>query len=220
MTERKARVITWVSPIGEPSGNYGTRYINVKFSNEEVGYIGKNDLDTAMEVHGLLQERIEKETFFGVEPAGESKKGFKRWKILAFQGYDPKGVLDVGAGTVSSDAKGPQGNAPHLGSTPSRSTDKDEDIRRAVALKAAAHARPGQPVDVITDLAELFMKWLAGSSGTDSPATAGEGGVPSLDSPSPATTSDEVGEGEAPASSGSRRYADNPVPPAFGGAED
>jgi hypothetical protein len=81
-----AKAVTWVSPISEPDGR-GNRWINVTFDDDDSGYLGKQDYDAILEVHGLLTEAMNGQITqeFILEDTGKrNKKDRTKWKIKGF----------------------------------------------------------------------------------------------------------------------------------------
>jgi hypothetical protein len=152
-----AKAVTWVSDISDPDQR-GVRYINVAFDDGDTGYLGKKDYDAALEVHGLLTEAMNGQITqeFILEDTGKkNKKDRTKWKILGFGEYkNPQPFQGSGGPPANLDSAGPRDRSP--GTFTENTWNRDDDIRWAVALKAAAAARPGQPGDIILDLAHVF----------------------------------------------------------------
>jgi hypothetical protein len=192
------KAVTWVSDISDPDQR-GVRYINVAFDDGDTGYLGKKDYDAALEVHGLLTEAMNGQLTqeFILEDTGKkNKKDRTKWKIKGFGEYkNPQPFQGSGGPPANLDSAGPRDRSP--GTFTENTWNRDDDIRWAVALKAAAAARPGQPGDIILDLAHLFYAHdfrasvpeanRNGTSTTDSTGAEERAG------------SGQVGEGEASA---------------------
>lgn len=149
--------LSWVSDLSDPDGR-GNRYVNMTFEEwDDIGYLGKKDLDAAIEVQGLLKERVGVLQTFTLEPAGESKSGKKRWKVTEFG--TPGGAATYTAPSVgaASSAGGPAQANP----APAPTTNTEVSIRAAVALKAAVRiCSPDTYVDSVLATADIFDEWL------------------------------------------------------------
>ena len=147
----KLTITSVVDEIEEWQSKYGDfMYSVVAFAGRELVKATKKDRDKALEIQGIFRENLDQPLDMVVEHAGTSKNGNAKWKFIEF-----------GGGTVSSEAEGPNGAAPALGSTHSRSTDSS--IRAAVALKAASHHPKFQTPEAIMGLAEIYERWLGES---------------------------------------------------------
>jgi hypothetical protein len=125
-------------------------YVNCMFTDDSVGSVGKKTEESALTVQRQLQDAIGEELDFHVEDGGTSKAGRQKWKIIEFRA--------PGAGTVSSGGDNPnEGPRPHLGSTPSRSTDQ-ASIRASVAVKAAVEL--GGDINTVLENADAFNAWM------------------------------------------------------------
>lgn len=88
-----ARVISWVSEVGEPFSFIGGKGepitlhpVYAKVAETEVCQIFKTSADAALEVRGILIENMDQDVFLDVEDTGKvSKKGNKKWKLLGLQ---------------------------------------------------------------------------------------------------------------------------------------
>ncbi len=175
------KTVSWVAPMGEPDDR-GNRYITVKFHDGDTAYIGKKDLDAAIEVRGLLEETVDLERDFTLEDTGKkTKDGNTRWKIKAFGPYQPTPYVP-GGGSQAPGREAPSTESRTASASPTRSTE--ESIARAVALKAAAIAAQGLDTKRILVMAEEFEAWLKDSAGPSLPADqAGGDATPSGDPP-------------------------------------
>ena len=199
-----------IDDINKWDGPNGTvYYVTAMFTDETVGSVGRKDHDAALEVQGLLREAIGIAQEFTLESKGQTKTGRDKFNIKGF---------GTPGGAATYTAPGAQGGGVTTGVAPgqrtvnARSPEQIDDIRRAVALKAAAVACQGitrQP-DMITDLAEHFVEWLSKTSepalgayepveGSPSPPQAGAGSEDRGEEVGGSTV-DRLGEG-TPASS-------------------
>ena len=213
MTERTIGNV--VNEIDEWKNRYGDFMYTVTafFTDRELVSANKKDRDAALELRGLLQEVENVPQEFVLEQNGVSKAGNPKWKLVAF------GPID-GPFTYSTlkDAPGVQGGGLNAGAPASgsrnRSPEQSDDIRRAVALKAAVRYAGGLyqgafHKDVI-EAAEVFDAWLSKTSepalgayepveGSPSPPQAGAGSEDRGEEVGGSTV-DRLGEG-TPASS-------------------
>jgi hypothetical protein len=179
----------WKNPHREGEFVY---YVTAFFTDGEVGSAGRKDMDAALEVQGLLQEAIGQELDFTLEPKAPTKSGKPAWKILGFG--TPGGAATYTAPGVQGDGNAPTVTATRVLNKGSRPPEQIDDIRRAVALKAAVEyvarwADNSDYTDVLTH-AERFEAWLAKTSDASS-------AYPSTDSPSvtPAGASEDSSGG-------------------------
>ena len=172
----------WKNPHREGEFVY---YVTAFFTDGEVGSAGRKDMDAALEVRGLLQEAIGQELDFTLEPKAPTKSGKPAWKILGFgtpggaATYTAPGVQGSGERTTGGGNSAPRGT---------RSPEQIDDIRRAVALKAAALWGQGRSLNDVLHAAAVFnAEWLSDASSA----------YPSTDSPSvtPAGASEDSGVG-------------------------
>lgn len=128
-------VITSVlDEIDEWKSQYGDfMYSVVAFAGKEMIKVNKKDRDKALEIQGLLQESIGLARELVVEPAGVSKAGNPKWKLLA-----------IAPAVASSN-----GHAPALDG-------------RAVALQAAAVWSQGREWNVFEAAFQRMYALLAG----------------------------------------------------------
>jgi len=175
MTEK---TITWVAPMSE-ADDRGIRWITVKFADGDTGYLGKKDLDTAMEVAGLLEEAVNQVLDFTLEDTGKTNSsGGSRFKITGFgtpggaATYTAPGVQGGGntqAGASVTRSRSPEPNE----EDPRRSK---EEMRRSEALRAAASflSMSAVGMEKVLEVAEFFEGYLASgsaSSAYDRPST-------------------------------------------------
>lgn len=174
-----------IDDINEWSGPNGTvYYVTAMFTDETVGSVGRKDHDAALEVQGLLREAIGIAQEFTLESKGQTKTGRDKFNIKGFG--TPGGAATYSApGSPGNGVAGAAGPV-HRG----RSPEQSDDIRRAVALKAAVRYAGGLyqgafHKDVI-EAAEVFDAWLRKASepalgayepveGSPSPPQAGAG---------------------------------------------
>jgi hypothetical protein len=174
-----------IDDINEWNGPNGTiYYVTAIFTDESVGSAGKKNYDAALEVQGLLREAIGVEQDFTLESKGQTKTGREKFAIKGF---------GTPGGAATYTAPGVQGNgSPGSGGTAprSRSPEQIDDIRRAVALKAAVRWVCSNPESDVIQVADYFDAWLAKASDASS-------AYPSTDSPSvtPAGASEDSGGG-------------------------
>ena len=179
-----------IDDINEWPGPNGTvYYVTAMFTDETVGSVGRKDHDAALEVQGLLREAIGIAQEFTLESKGQTKTGRDKFNIKGF---------GTPGGAATYTVPGVQGNATagtgasngSAGVARGRSPEQIDDIRRAVALKAAVRYAGGLyqgafHKDVI-EAAEVFDAWLSKTSepalgayepveGSPSPPQAGAG---------------------------------------------
>jgi hypothetical protein len=192
MTEK---TITWVAPMGE-ADDRGTRWITVKFADGDTGYLGKKDLDAAIEVMGLLQEAVNQVLEFTLEDTGKTNSaGGSRFKIKAFGEYQPAPYVAgvQGGGNTGPDGSGRIQASPSRGRSPEPSSEQ-ASIRASVALKAAVDANSPRysfglkgdvivasgDINTILEYADAFNAWMLEK--TSEPASSayanGSGTVP------------------------------------------
>ena len=188
------KTVTWVAPelnAWESNGKT-TYYINVAFSDDTAGSLGKQNPDKAVELKAMLEELIDQEVEFGLEDRGKTTKdGKTKFSIKSFPGYEPEPWSGGGGGG---------GGAP---------MDK-----AGTALLAAAtlHSNDAVPPEEVTVTATMFLEWLNQQSAPGAtppppsqrqadPTTPPSPGGSAL--PSDATAS--APEGKRPASSGSKQ---------------
>lgn len=189
------KTVSWIAPMVE-ADDRGNHYITVKFLDGDTAYIGKKDLDAAIEVRGLLEETVDLERDFTLEDTGkQTKDGHTRWKIKAFGPYQPAQYVPGGNGTApSSEPPAP------------RSVEEDqfryqERVDRRHAAELATFEGAFDPF-----AAEVIYTFLRKTSGSVEPSTLPEGSVVRQDTTSPTdpeTTSvsadDRGGQGETDA---------------------
>jgi hypothetical protein len=172
-----------IDDINKWDGPNGTvYYVTAMFTDETVGSVGRKDHDAALEVQGLLREAIGIEQDFTLESKGQTKTGRDKFNIKGF---------GTPGGAATYTAPGVQGGGGSGAASPasrgSRSPEQIDDIRRAVALKAAAafigHDIGTSPQDVLK-FADIFLEWLSSEpalgayesvEGSPSPPQAGAG---------------------------------------------
>jgi hypothetical protein len=157
MNKTVASVIDDINEWENPRGG-SVFYVTAIFTDESVGSVGRKDHDAALEVQGLLREAIGQALDFVLEPAGQTKTGRDKFKIKGF---------GTPGGAATYTAPGVQGDG---GSGPgrpraNRSPEQNDDIRRAVALKAAAQCVVGTTPEDVLKFADAFEAWLAKTSG-------------------------------------------------------
>jgi len=172
---------------------YGTTYfVTCMFTDDTVGSAGKKKYEYALELQGLLREAIGVEQDFQLESQGQSKSGRDKFKILGFgtpggaATYTAPGVQGGGEGAVSKAGE----RRP-----PARSPEQIDDIRRAVALKAAAQCVVGTSPQDVLKYADAFLGWL-----TSEPASSAYASDIPGNTQAGAGSEDRgvEGEGEAP----------------------
>jgi hypothetical protein len=194
-----------IDDINEWNGPNGTiYYVTAMFTDESVGSVGRKDHDAALEVQGLLREAIGIEQDFTLESKGQTKTGRDKFNIKGF---------GTPGGAATYTAPGVQGGGNESGRTVAaaargRSPEQIDDIRRAVALKAAAQCVVGTSPEDVLKFADVFEAWLAKTSDASSaytndipvstPAGASED-RPQETRPLPADSAGLVGSGEGEA---------------------
>jgi hypothetical protein len=186
-----SKTITWVSDIGEPTDRQ-VRYINVAFADKDTAYIGKKNIDTAVEVHGLLTEALNKPIEFTLEESGTNKHGGTKWKIKAFGEYQPAPFVPGDSGRVAPRSAARNGSP----GPPEHDQFIQERMDRRTALMQAVTLRPSG--DEVYVWAEGFYAWLrktSGSTSSEQQSPLPQAGVDS-ESTSPAAMRDHATKGE------------------------
>ena len=162
-----------IDDINEWQGQHGSVwYVTAMFTDETVGSAGKKSYDAALEVQGLLREAIGQDLEFELQPQGQTKTGRDKFKILGFG--TPGGAATYTApGVQGNGSPGGGGTAPR-----NRSPEQIDDIRRAVALKAAASCVVGTSAADVLKFADVFLAWLSDASSAYGPVV--EDDSPSL----------------------------------------
>ena len=170
-----------IDDINKWDGPNGTvYYVTAMFTDETVGSVGRKDHDAALEVQGLLREAIGIAQDFTLESKGQTKTGRDKFNIKGF---------GTPGGAATYTAPGVQGGGSSLPDTSDggrrhRSPEQIDDIRRAVALKAAAQCVVGTSPQDVLKFADLFLEWLSSEpalgayepvEGSPSPPQAGAG---------------------------------------------
>jgi hypothetical protein len=211
------RTLTTVfDDIGEWSNSYGTFYsVGALFEDGSILQANKKTRQDAQELRSILLQVLDMEADYYCDDKGLSKSGNQKWALKAILDVEGGAIYgkppqNVGAGSVREDRlNAREAASPADSRAPVPTSSKDEDIRKAVALKAAAHARPGQPVDVILDTARLFEKYLdtsAVAAVSDAPAAAGGAHEAPLSTP-PAPSGGLAGPVEGEAAGPAPRYS-------------
>ena len=194
-----------IDDINKWNGPNGTvYYVTAMFTDETVGSVGRKNHDAALEVQGLLREAIGIEQEFTLESKGQTKAGRDKFNIKGFG--TPGGAATYTApGVQGGGGSGGSGTAPHH-----RSPEQIDDIRRAVALKAAVRYAGGLYQGAlhkdVLEAAEVFDAWLARPSepalgayepveGSPSPPQAGAGSEDRGEEAGGTTDGPALGEG-------------------------
>lgn len=153
--------ITWVSDISDPDQR-GVQYVNVAFDDDDTGYIGKKL--GINEVHDILEGLKGTEAEFGLESTGKkNKKNGDRWKLVSFPGYEAPDVRAGNSARLVEPATPKDLKPTATAATPALTpydANRDESIRRAVAIKAAAIYAQGSGYDMLFEVADAIEAWL------------------------------------------------------------
>jgi hypothetical protein len=198
-----------IDDINEWPGPNGTvYYVTAMFTDETVGSVGRKDHDAALEVQGLLREAIGIAQDFTLESKGQTKTGRDKFNIKGFG--TPGGAATYTAPGVQGGGAAPGGSPSMPASgTRARSPEQTDDIRRAVALKAAAQCVVGTSPQDVLKFADIFLEWLSSEpalgayepvEGSPSPPQAGAGSEDRGEEAGGTTDGPALGEG-TPASS-------------------
>jgi hypothetical protein len=190
------KTVTWVSDIGEPTDRQ-VRYINVAFQDKDTAYIGKKNIDTAVEVHGLLTEALNKPIEFTLEESGTNKHGGTKFKIKAFGEYQPAPFVPGAAG---SSATSPRRSPEHDQFIQER-MDRRTALMQAVTVFGSASDMFSGLVQRYADEAYEWLRKTSESTSSEQQSPLPQAGVDS-ESTSPAagpvsTTRDRVEAGVA-----------------------
>jgi hypothetical protein len=167
-----ASVIDDINEWPNPHGG-SVFFVTAICTDEDVLSVGRKDHDAALEVQGLLREAIGIEQDFVLEPAKPTKTGRTKWKVLGFgtpggaATYTAPGVQGGGGSAESGDG---------VRTSRTRSPEQNDDIRRAVALKAAVQCVVGTSPEDVLAFADVFEAWLAKTS--EPASSAYKGGDP------------------------------------------
>lgn len=207
MTEKTIeRVLPDIKPW---SNNYGTFYgITAFFTDGDTLMVSKKKPEWANELMAILVDIVDEPMDFHLEDKGVSEAGSQKWNVKGIANIE--GTVIYGKMADGAEAPGVQGSqADGKSPTDGRKSDyprgcspeHNDDIAKAVALKAAVQVGfVGGAADVLK-IADEFYAWLRASepalsaypsSGTVTPVVEPQAGAGS-EEPSPVTPVGPVG---------------------------
>lgn len=164
------KTVSWVAPDlnewpnPQKQGTI-TYYVNVVFSDDDRGSIGKENRAKAEELKALLEGLLDKEADFGLKDSGKkTDDGGTKWNLLSFPGYEPEPFLGGGGGGAKKEY------VPRYQDTQKGFAELQRHMDRRTALMQAVAVGTGQ----VLPLAEKFYAWLSLAPASSAAARADE----------------------------------------------
>ncbi len=173
------KTVSWVAPDlnewpnPQKQGTI-TYYVNVAFSDDDRGSIGKENKAKAEELKALLEGLLDKEADFGLKDSGKkTDDGGTKWNLLSFPGYEPEPF--VGGGGAKKEYIPRYTDTQEGYREESQALSRRRALEMAVALFPQGAESTALSVPNVRAYADIFFAWLTdlapASPGT---ATSGE----------------------------------------------